>query len=73
MTSEARANTANSSLSYHRIVEAFKFGFAWRSRLGDPAFNNDTKEVRAPRLVKAVCLVLYTTSLKNVLANIPNN
>ena len=45
MTSESRANDANSSLTYHRIIEAFKFGFSWRARLGDPAFNNDTNEV----------------------------
>lgn len=45
MTSESRANAANSSLTYHRIIEAFKFGFSWRARLGDPAFNNDTNEV----------------------------
>lgn len=45
MTSESRANTANSSLTYHRIIEAFKFGFSWRAHLGDPAFNNDTNEI----------------------------
>lgn len=45
MTSELRGNTANSSLMFHRIIEAFKFGFSWRARLADPAFNKDINEV----------------------------
>ena len=41
MTSSALNGTDASVLTYHRIIEAFKVGLAWRSRLGDPAFNTD--------------------------------
>lgn len=34
------------SLSYHRTVEAFKFAYGQRLRLGDPAFNETVNEVR---------------------------
>ncbi|KAJ7583221.1 gamma-glutamyltranspeptidase [Mycena floridula] len=34
--------TSQTPLNFHRMVESLKFGFAARTRIGDPAFINDT-------------------------------
>jgi gamma-glutamyltranspeptidase/glutathione hydrolase/leukotriene-C4 hydrolase len=36
---------ANDPLMHHRLVEAFKYGYAYRSQIGDPSDSNITKLV----------------------------
>ena len=36
---------ANDPLMHHRLVESFKYGYAYRSQIGDPSDSNITKLV----------------------------
>ena len=57
MTSSARDGTKASVLTYHRIIEAFKFAYARRGRLRDPAFNGNIKEVNEETFFPTLLLV----------------
>ena len=46
MTSADRSSVNRSVLTYHRIAEAFKFGYAYRALLGDQDYANVTEVTR---------------------------
>ena len=46
-------------LMYHRLVEAYKYGYAYRSKLGDPFDTNITTVVNHVRYSKPIIEILY--------------
>jgi gamma-glutamyltranspeptidase/glutathione hydrolase/leukotriene-C4 hydrolase len=52
----------NPGLTYHRIIEAFKFAHASLTFLGDPHFVGDTKKVKT---IFICFLVILKTNRRN--------
>ncbi|XP_027043150.1 glutathione hydrolase 1 proenzyme-like [Pocillopora damicornis] len=57
MTSSARDDVNATVLTYHRIIESFKFSYAWRSRLGDPKFDQTISKVGG---ISSMCPTILT-------------
>ena len=52
----------NSPLMYHRLIESFKYGYAYRSQIGDPGDKNITRVVSEVKFFHIIeCIQQNTT------------
>ncbi|XP_077989784.1 glutathione hydrolase 1 proenzyme-like [Glandiceps talaboti] len=49
-------NDKDDPLTYHRIIEAFKYAYAQKTRLGDPLYVDDVKDLQNSMFSKAAAL-----------------
>ena len=60
---------ANDPLMHHRLVEAFKYGYAYRSKIGDPSDSNITKLVENVSLCGIHNVMLVSLKLSKVVVD----
>ena len=51
---------SDNPLMYHRLIESFKYAYAFRSQIGDPADSNITKIVNNVRVEKNPQKIIFT-------------
>ena len=73
ITPETIVSTKKELLTYHRLIEAFKFAFALRTDLADPDFDSNVTAVSITSqgvysvvLLEYVCLMVFNATFNNI-------